>query len=149
MRYPSPCLRFNRCGLPTLNILYIHRLMHLTLTNFGLGLSSTQLGWLYNSFAVYLPMLSFKKNLHVLAYHSVALVSEYKDIYYEGCLSLAIKYPVNRARKFIIICYDVLRDVVCAIKSKSLFSACLQHEHDHILGSLISDNQITNNYGTS
>ncbi|PIM95823.1 Peptide deformylase [Candidatus Hodgkinia cicadicola] len=117
----------------------MHRLIHLNISHFGLGLSSNQLGWPYNIFVIYLPTLSYKRNLHVLAYHSVVSVSEYKEIYQEGCMSLLSDYYVNRSKKVIVVCYDVLRDVVCAIKSRSLFSICFQHEHDHIFGSLISD----------
>ncbi|PIM96742.1 Peptide deformylase [Candidatus Hodgkinia cicadicola] len=139
IRYPAPSIRINKYKLSTLNMHCIHRLIHLTLTNSALGISSSQLGWPYGVFIINIPTISWKRKLHVLAYPSVVHSSGCSKQFKERCLSTATEYSISRKKKLIVVCYDVLRDVVCVIKSHSLFATCLQHECDHNLGYIISD----------
>ncbi|WP_146656943.1 peptide deformylase, partial [Candidatus Hodgkinia cicadicola] len=143
LRYPAPPIRIIKNNPSTLSIHCIHRLMHLTFTNSALGISSNQMGWPYGIFIINLPTISWKRKLHVLAYPSVVFGSEYREDFKECCLSVANEYSISRKKKMIVVCYDVLRDVVCVIKSYSVFTACLQHECDHNMGYIISDKHET------
>ncbi|KON71345.1 MAG: Peptide deformylase [Candidatus Hodgkinia cicadicola] len=139
LRYPAPAIRFNNTKLLYPNIFCVHRLIHLMITNSALGISSSQVGWPYGTFVINLPTVSWKRKLHVLAYPTLVYDSEYRTIFNEACLSTSGEYSINRRKKLIVTCYDVLRDTVCVIKSYSLFTACLQHEWDHNRGYLILD----------
>jgi len=131
--YPHRVLR-QRCENIT-NIKQIKSLindMHETMNkNGGLGLAAPQIGYPYN-------IVTTKFNKLTLINPKIQK-KEGSQVVEESCLSLPeLSVSVKRAEK-VMVHYKDLKMKSHVIKVDSKFSACLQHEIDHLKGITLVD----------
>ena len=85
---------------------------------------------------------------HVLANPALELLTEPTEIFFEGCLSLpGFTALVPRAKRVRVSCIDH-RGKPRVIEASGWYARILQHEIDHLNGSLYIDHMQTNSFSS-
>ncbi len=108
----------------------------------AVGIAAVQVGVLKQMIAVVVP---YEDGVDEVALVNPKIVSESVQNAYlengEGCLSVKDEHPghVFRHARITVRGYDLLQNKNITLKAEGYFAICLQHEIDHLSGTLFYD----------
>ena len=108
----------------------------------AVGIAAVQVGILKQMIAVVVP---YEDGVDEVALVNPKIVSESVQNAYldngEGCLSVKDEHPghVFRHARITVRGYDLLQEKNVTLKAEGYFAICLQHEIDHLSGTLFYD----------
>ncbi|MGX7576982.1 peptide deformylase [Candidatus Vidania fulgoroideorum] len=105
--------------------------------NTNIGISGVQLGFKKRIFAI-----KYKKKILFFINPEIIWKSNESNFYSEGCISIPDFYTKKNRSNFIKIKAFNLLFKKKIFFAKNLYSACIQHEIDHLNGKLINDGLI-------
>ncbi|MDZ7611595.1 MAG: peptide deformylase [Candidatus Moranbacteria bacterium] len=138
IKYPDPTLREENKEIQDPTSVEIKQLiLDMTKTlrsNNGLGLAAPQVGK-----NLRLCVIEIENELIILINPEIKSASSEKVLMEEGCLSFPGKYmPIERAKRIKIKACDI-NGKKQIIRAKGLLARAIQHEIDHLDGTLIVD----------
>ena len=114
-------------------------LMTLYATGNGIGLAATQVGVLKRFLIVDIGDTEEEKFEPLLLFNPEILSSEGESIAEEGCLSIPdVRADVKRPEKIVVIAMNLKGEEI-GIETDGLIARVLQHEIDHLNGTLFID----------
>ncbi len=103
----------------------------------GVGLSAVQVGILKRIFVIDIPDILNGK--HVMINPVIKDLSAEKCSHEEGCLSIpGISSRVERPKK-VTVEYTDIKGKRKTLKASGILAVCIQHEYDHLEGTLFID----------
>ena len=114
----------------------------------AVGIAAVQVGVLKQMIAVVIP---YEDGVDEVALVNPKIISESVQNAYldngEGCLSVKGEHPghVFRHARIKVRGYDLIQDKNVTISAEGYFAICLQHEIDHLSGTLFYDHIDANN----
>ena len=114
----------------------------------AVGIAAVQVGVLKQMIAVVVP---YEDGVDEVALVNPKIISESVQNAYldngEGCLSVKGEHPghVFRHARIKVRGYDLIQDKNVTISAEGYFAICLQHEIDHLSGTLFYDHIDANN----
>lgn len=138
IKYPNPFLRKNSQEVKNPTNPKIKQLIaDMTATlraHEGLGLAAPQVG-----FGLRLCIVELENELFVLINPQIKKLSGGEVLMEEGCLSFPVKFlPIKRPRKIKVKALDANGEKQ-TIRAKGLLARAIQHEIDHLNGTLLVD----------
>ncbi|HNZ26751.1 MAG TPA: peptide deformylase [Spirochaetota bacterium] len=103
----------------------------------GVGLSAVQVGALKRVFVIDIPDILNGK--HVMINPVIKDLSADKSCVNEGCLSIpGVSSKVERPKK-VTVEYTDIKGKRKTLKASGILAVCIQHEYDHLEGTLFID----------
>ncbi|CBI75766.1 polypeptide deformylase [Bartonella clarridgeiae 73] len=105
----------------------------------GIGLAAVQVGVPLRMLVLDISSKDAPKNPLVVINPEILWISNERNIYREGCLSIPEYYAEVERPKYLRICYRDREGKQAEIEADDLLATCLQHEIDHLNGCLFID----------
>ncbi|WP_035457086.1 peptide deformylase [Bartonella bovis] len=105
----------------------------------GIGLAAIQIGVPLRMLVIDVAEKNAPKNPLVVINPEILWLSDERNIYKEGCLSIPEYYAQVERPKRLRVCYRDREGKQTEIEADNLLATCLQHEIDHLNGCLFID----------
>lgn len=142
LTYPNPLLATNARDIPEVTDAIrklAQDMAQVMYTNEGIGLAAPQVGQLVRLIVVDVTGPQERKKLFSLVNPVVHIISDELTEYEEGCLSVPhFRTNISRPGNVMVSALD-LSGAPVEIEAEGLLAVCLQHEIDHLNGTLILD----------
>ncbi|WP_156850654.1 peptide deformylase [Bartonella refiksaydamii] len=105
----------------------------------GIGLAAVQIGIPLRMLVIDVSRDDIQKNPLVIINPKILWLSDERNIYKEGCLSIPEYYAEVERPKRLCVRYQDRQGKQTEIEADDLLATCLQHEIDHLNGCLFID----------